>query len=169
MLNFGPQHPAAHGVLRLVLSLNGEVGGVFSSSVVPFFAMCRALSCCLSRPFLPSVTPFLTVCHALSYRLSRPFLSSVVQFLAIYRSISCHLLCHFLPSDVPFLAVCHALYYRLSRPILPPVTPFFAVCGIFKAKFSFRFHIICVQMKVFSKHFIWPACIHILAVQMLTI
>lgn len=25
MLNFGPQHPAAHGVLRLVLELNGEV------------------------------------------------------------------------------------------------------------------------------------------------
>jgi len=24
-LNFGPQHPAAHGVLRLVLSMNGEV------------------------------------------------------------------------------------------------------------------------------------------------
>jgi len=24
MLNFGPQHPAAHGVLRLVLSLDGE-------------------------------------------------------------------------------------------------------------------------------------------------
>lgn len=26
VLNFGPQHPAAHGVLRLVLTLDGEVG-----------------------------------------------------------------------------------------------------------------------------------------------
>ncbi|KAL0294948.1 UNVERIFIED_CONTAM: NADH dehydrogenase [ubiquinone] iron-sulfur protein 2 [Sesamum calycinum] len=26
-LNFGPQHPAAHGVSRLVLEMNGEVGG----------------------------------------------------------------------------------------------------------------------------------------------
>ena len=25
-LNFGPQHPAAHGVLRLVLQMDGEVG-----------------------------------------------------------------------------------------------------------------------------------------------
>ena len=26
-INFGPQHPAAHGVLRLVLELDGEVRG----------------------------------------------------------------------------------------------------------------------------------------------
>ena len=25
MLNFGPQHPAAHGVLRLVVEMTGEV------------------------------------------------------------------------------------------------------------------------------------------------
>ena len=27
-INFGPQHPAAHGVLRLVLELDGEVVGL---------------------------------------------------------------------------------------------------------------------------------------------
>ena len=29
-INFGPQHPAAHGVLRLVLTLDGEVRSVMS-------------------------------------------------------------------------------------------------------------------------------------------
>ncbi len=29
-LNYGPQHPAAHGVLRLVMELDGEVIGFLS-------------------------------------------------------------------------------------------------------------------------------------------
>ena len=31
-LNFGPQHPAAHGVLRLVVQLDGEVVELISIS-----------------------------------------------------------------------------------------------------------------------------------------
>jgi hypothetical protein len=33
-VNFGPQHPAAHGVLRLVLELSGEVTLVFFIEVL---------------------------------------------------------------------------------------------------------------------------------------
>jgi hypothetical protein len=32
IINFGPQHPVAHGVLRLVLELDGEVVGLHRPS-----------------------------------------------------------------------------------------------------------------------------------------
>ena len=32
-INFGPQHPAAHGVLRLVLELDGEIVGWYDLGV----------------------------------------------------------------------------------------------------------------------------------------
>ena len=33
-MNFGPQHPAAHGVLRLVLYLDGEIVNKTDSHIV---------------------------------------------------------------------------------------------------------------------------------------
>ena len=33
-INFGPQHPAAHGVLRLVLELGGEIGHRLGGALV---------------------------------------------------------------------------------------------------------------------------------------
>jgi len=41
-INFGPQHPAAHGVLRLIVELDGEVR-VFSS-----FVECKTKQFCIS-------------------------------------------------------------------------------------------------------------------------
>ena len=32
-INFGPQHPAAHGVLRLIVELDGEVSDCFVLSM----------------------------------------------------------------------------------------------------------------------------------------
>jgi NADH:ubiquinone oxidoreductase subunit D len=40
-INFGPQHPAAHGVLRLVLELDGEIRGAGRSAY---------RSCCTAAP-----------------------------------------------------------------------------------------------------------------------
>ena len=40
-INFGPQHPAAHGVLRLVLEMDGEVDRS---------APIRTSACCIAAP-----------------------------------------------------------------------------------------------------------------------
>ncbi len=39
-INFGPQHPAAHGVLRLVLELDGEI----------VTRTIRISACCIEAP-----------------------------------------------------------------------------------------------------------------------
>jgi len=45
-LNFGPQHPAAHGVLRLVLEMNGEV----VERAEPHIGLLQ----CGTKPLMPS-------------------------------------------------------------------------------------------------------------------
>ena len=47
-VNFGPQHPAAHGVLRLVLELDGEVGKLLSWWFKFFIERKQLFSCKMS-------------------------------------------------------------------------------------------------------------------------
>jgi NADH:ubiquinone oxidoreductase subunit D len=46
ILNFGPQHPTAHGVLRLVLEMNGEV----VERAEPHIGLLQ----CNTKPLMPS-------------------------------------------------------------------------------------------------------------------
>ena len=54
-LNFGPQHPAAHGVLRLILELDGEV----VEKADPHIGLCEGL---LFQQLL-HLTPKLVLIH----------------------------------------------------------------------------------------------------------
>jgi NADH:ubiquinone oxidoreductase subunit D len=51
-LNFGPQHPAAHAVLRLVLKMNGEVGEQRAEAHIGLLE-------CGMKPLTPSPLPCL--------------------------------------------------------------------------------------------------------------
>lgn len=61
-VNFGPQHPAAHGVLRLVLELDGEVSvyvninGEFA--IISFFPIRKKLF----KPYYKAFLPFFRIC-----------------------------------------------------------------------------------------------------------
>lgn len=67
-INFGPQHPAAHGVLRLVLELDGEVGCsfmVWAAQFVGFYRQkdhcCQCLTKLISLQLLYFESIFLTL------------------------------------------------------------------------------------------------------------
>jgi len=45
-MNFGPQHPAAHGVLRLVVEMDGEI----VERCDPHIAAIRTSGCCIAAP-----------------------------------------------------------------------------------------------------------------------
>ena len=51
-INFGPQHPAAHGVLRLVLTLDGEV-------IISYHIIIQ----CVNVPRLQPANSNLLYCH----------------------------------------------------------------------------------------------------------
>ena len=57
-MNFGPQHPAAHGVLRLVLELDGEV-------IIIKLSLFVSLLVCAVLPDLPVLIA--TMCVVLGY------------------------------------------------------------------------------------------------------
>ena len=58
-LNFGPQHPAAHGVLRMVMDLDGELVTRIDSHIVCCIAALR--SCSNTRPICKAC-PISTAC-----------------------------------------------------------------------------------------------------------
>ena len=95
-LNFGPQHPAAHGVLRLVMELNGEVsvvGGWRGDGLI------RQSECCIQG--LPIAL------HVFLYSFLSVEMELLIFCIILLYLLHCLVLCHCrLLSSVTLTLVC---------------------------------------------------------------
>jgi NADH:ubiquinone oxidoreductase subunit D len=112
-INFGPQHPAAHGVLRLILQLNGEIAERFDPHIGLLHRGTEKLI--EDRPYLQNIPYFdrldyvsmMTQEHAYCLSIesllnNKNFSSTIVQIRTLYDELT-RILNHLLA------VACHAL------------------------------------------------------------